>query len=167
MAPQTLKPLSTALLALAMAGCVQAPPPGSSTETWIAPKEARKPDTVWREVRAQKTDLSQPLALPAIADIALQNNAATKKAWHDARAASEQVRYAQGYFMPSITGIPRRSAAGQNQSAAPLSMRARSWSRWNVRRTPSIPFCSFHPSSRSGAPGLSSNSRPITAKRLG
>lgn len=120
MAPHTLKPLSTALLALAMAGCVQAPPPGSSMETWIAPKEARKPDTVWREVRAQKTDLSQPLALPAIADIALQNNAATKKAWHDAHAASEQVRYAEGYFLPSITagaGLTRLTTAAHPDSS--------------------------------------------------
>lgn len=97
----TLTMITVAMLAT---GCVQAPPPDSPTAVWTAPDDAQKPDKVWEEVRAAAAkDLSKPLSLFDIADLALQNNAATSKAWNEARAASEQVRYAQGYFMPSIT----------------------------------------------------------------
>lgn len=101
-----------ALPALLIAGCVQAPPPSSRTTAWEAPEQARNPDRVWETVRAAvPADASKPLTLSEIADLALQNNAATSKAWHEARAASEQVRHAQGYFMPSVT-----AAAGLNRT---------------------------------------------------
>lgn len=100
------------LPALLIAGCVQAPPPTCRTSLWEVPDQARKPDRVWETVRASApTDLSKPLTLSQVADLALQNNAATSKAWHEARAASEQVRHAQGYFMPGIT-----AAAGLNRT---------------------------------------------------
>ena len=99
-----LQVLAATTLATFIAGCVQAPPPPSSTTEWTAPADAQKPDKVWEAVRAETpTDLSKPLTLADIADLALHNNAATSKAWHEARAASEQVRFAQGYFMPSVT----------------------------------------------------------------
>lgn len=91
---------------LLLSGCVQAPPPASLTESWTAPSDSRKEDSVWQEIRNQKTDLDKPLSLLALTDMALQNNAATCKAWNEARAASEQVRYAEGYFMPSLTAGP-------------------------------------------------------------
>lgn len=98
-----LQALAATTLATFIAGCVQAPPPPSSTTEWSAPEDAQKPDKVWEAVRAgTPTDLSKPLTLADIADLALQNNAATSKAWNEARAASEQVRFAQGYFMPSL-----------------------------------------------------------------
>ena len=91
-------------LSALIAGCVQAPPPPSSTTEWTAPADAQKPDKVWEAVRAETpADLTKPLTLSEIADLALHNNASTSKAWHEARAASEQVRFAQGYFMPNIT----------------------------------------------------------------
>ena len=98
-----------------IAGCVQPPPPPSSTTEWAAPADARNADKVWEAVRAETpTDISKPLTLSAIADLALRNNAGTSKAWHEARAASEQVRYAQGYFMPNLTvgaGMTRTTTA--------------------------------------------------------
>ncbi len=95
--------LAATTMALLLSGCVQAPPPSSSTTLWTAPDEARKPDRVWEAVRAEApTDLSKPLRLSDIADLALHNSADTSKAWHEARAASEQVRYAEGYFMPNV-----------------------------------------------------------------
>jgi TolC family type I secretion outer membrane protein len=93
----------SAVTLMTLIGCVQAPPPPSSTTEWTAPGDAQKQDKVWEAVRAgTPVDLSTPLSLADIADLALQNNAATSKAWHEARAASEQVRFAQGYFMPSL-----------------------------------------------------------------
>ncbi len=115
-----LPSLATATLATLIAGCVQAPPPPSSTAAWTAPAEAQKEDKVWEAVRSEiPTDLSKPLAMPDIADLALHNNAATSKAWHEARAASEQVRYAQGYFMPSINadvGMTRTTTSDHPES---------------------------------------------------
>jgi TolC family type I secretion outer membrane protein len=121
----SLNRCSGALFSLLLAGCVQAPPPASLTESWVPPKDSRKPDAVWQDLRAQSPDLSKPLSLPAIADIALQNNPATRKAWNEARAASAQVRYAEGYFMPSITagvGLNRVTTAAHPESFDQNSM---------------------------------------------
>ena len=95
--------LAVALLPL-LGGCVSAPPPSRSTAPWIPPRAAQKADAVWTAVRAQKQDFSKPLTLAELADIALRNNPASRKAWNDARAASAQVDQARGYFMPTITG---------------------------------------------------------------
>jgi outer membrane protein TolC len=101
---RSLQLLSASLLAGLLTGCVQAPPPPSPTTAWDAPNDAQRKDLVWEAVRAETpTDLSKPLTLPDIADLALHHNAATSKAWQEARAASEQVRFAEGYFMPSVT----------------------------------------------------------------
>ena len=119
MATNILKKLPCAILALVMAGCVQAPPPPSPSEAWIPPSEARQADQVWQTVRATSSTPGQPLSLPVLVDIALRNDAATKKAWHDARAASEQVRYAEGYFMPNLTagvGVNRLVSSANPES---------------------------------------------------
>jgi TolC family type I secretion outer membrane protein len=111
--------LGSVVCGLLLSGCVQAPPPASLTESWVPPRDSQKTDTVWQELRAQSPDPTQPLSLSAIADIALQNNPATRKAWNDARAASEQIRYAQGYFMPSLTagaGLNRVTTAARPES---------------------------------------------------
>ena len=111
--------LSSVVCGLLLTGCVQAPPPASLTNSWTPPDDARKPDIAWQEIRAQKPDLTKPLSLLDVADTAQQNNAATRKAWNDARAASEQVRYAEGYFMPSLTagaGLNRVTAAAHPDS---------------------------------------------------
>jgi len=116
----TLQLLAATLLAALITGCVQAPPPASQTALWSTPSDAQKQDKVWEAVRAATpADLSKPLTLSDIADLALHNNAATSKAWHEARAASEQVRYAQGYFMPSITanaGMTRTTTSDHPES---------------------------------------------------
>ena len=101
-----------------LTGCVQAPPPASRTEAWIPPA-GQAADPVWRDLRAGLPDLSRPLSLFSLTDLALENNPATARAWHQARAASEQVRYAEGYFMPSVTagaGLTRQTTAAHPDS---------------------------------------------------
>ena len=66
----------------------------------------------------------------------------------------------------NITGRPAFSAAGQNQSAAPLVSSALC-SRMKVSRTPSMPGCSFHFGSSFADSGFCNGMRPMTAKRLG
>ncbi len=85
--------------------CVQAPLPRSLHEGWTPPNDTRKADAVWQEIRDRKPNLDKPLSLFNLVDLALENNPATSKAWNEARAASEQVRYAEGYFMPSLTAV--------------------------------------------------------------
>ncbi|MEI6562971.1 MAG: TolC family protein [bacterium] len=114
-----LQLLSFATLVLLMAGCVEAPPPSSLTTQWNAPNDAKKQDRVWDTVRAEKPDLTKPLTLFELADLALQNNAATRRAWHEARAASEQVRFTEGYFIPNLTagvGMTRVTTAAHPDS---------------------------------------------------
>jgi outer membrane protein TolC len=96
---------SSVLLACGMAGCVNAPTPKSHSESWVPPKDSQKPDTVWQEIRTRKPDLEKPLSLLGLVDLALENNPTTAKSWNEARAAAEQVRYAEGYFMPSINAV--------------------------------------------------------------
>jgi len=66
----------------------------------------------------------------------------------------------------NMTGSRAFSAAGQNQSATPLSSSALC-ARWSVSRTPSMPGCSFHFGSSAADCGFSSGMRPMTAKRPG
>jgi outer membrane protein len=91
--------LSSAAL---LAGCMSAKPPSSTTAPWTPPDRARNPDNIWESVRAQTNDFSKPLTLADLADTALQNSPASRKAWNDARAAAAQVTQARGYFMPSL-----------------------------------------------------------------
>ncbi len=90
---------------LFLAGCVSAPTPGSRQEAWTPPRDALKPDTVWQAVRAQAPDLSKPLALADLADLALRNSPACQQAWSEAHAAAAQVDQAQGLFMPEVTAV--------------------------------------------------------------
>lgn len=86
-----------------LAGCMSAPAPSSVSEPWQAPREAQASPKTWQQTRAQQLDFSRPLALAELADIALQNNPASRKAWNDARVAAAQVAQARSYFMPTIT----------------------------------------------------------------
>ncbi len=97
--------LYAACAALMTAGCVNVPPPASLTESWRPPAAASAEDTVWRDIRAGTPAPEQPLSLLTLADMALENNPATRKAWNEARTASEQVRYTQGFFLPSVTAV--------------------------------------------------------------
>jgi len=109
---------------LFLTGCVDAPPPPSLNEAWVPPAEARHNTDTWKDTRARQPDLSKPLVLLDITNLALQNNPATAKAWNDARAASEQIRFTEGYFMPSVTAV-----VGANRlvtSAHPASFDANS-----------------------------------------
>ena len=90
---------------LLLAGCMSAPAPSSVSKPWVAPMEARSISPTWQETRARQQDLSKPLALAELADIALQNNPASRKAWNDARVAAAQVQQAREYFMPTITAV--------------------------------------------------------------
>ena len=65
-----------------------------------------------------------------------------------------------------MTGKPAFSAAGHNQSVAPLS-RSAACARWSVSRTPSMPGCFFQSGSKAADSGFSTGMRPITANRLG
>ena len=120
-----LPALAIAGLLSFIAGCVSAPTPASSTAPWIPPKSAQDPDSVWKSVREQKRDFTAPMTLAELADLALQNSPATRKAWSDARAAAAQVDFAQGYFMPVITGTA--GAMRQNTSANPSTFDQDYW----------------------------------------
>lgn len=111
--------MSISCLGILAAGCVNVPPPVSLTEPWTPPAGDRKPDAVWQDIRSRKPDLDKPLSLYNLADMALENNPATCKAWNEARAASEQVRYAEGYFIPNVTavaGLTRVNVAAHPES---------------------------------------------------
>ena len=92
-------------LATVLAGCVSAPAPKTSTAPWVPPERACQSDATWQTARAQNDDFSKPLTLDALADIALRNNPASRKAWNEARAAAAQVAQARGYFLPTLTGV--------------------------------------------------------------
>lgn len=109
----------TALVAFFMAGCISAPIPANTHEVWTPPRDARKPDPVWTELRARSGDWSKPLSLPELADLALQNNPASRVAWNAARAAAAQVDQAQGLFMPTVTAVA--GVDRQRTSASPSS----------------------------------------------
>ena len=95
-----LSGLGIGVSSLLVASCVRPPPLVSRTECWIPPPAAVTPPAT-----ATRSDTSpdKPLTLLELADMALRNSPATGQAWHEARAAAEQVRYAEGYFMPSLT----------------------------------------------------------------
>lgn len=101
-----MKPVSALLLLTALlAGCVNAPAPDSVSKPWAPPKRAQTSLQSWQALRARRPDLTKPLSLAELADIALQNNPASRKAWNDARIAAAQVQQARGYFMPTITAV--------------------------------------------------------------
>ncbi|MBU4200630.1 MAG: TolC family protein [Verrucomicrobia bacterium] len=106
-------------LAGVLAGCMSAPAPKSNTEPWVAPERARQADATWQAARARSGDFSKPLALGELADIALRNNPASRKAWNDARTAAAQVDQARGYFLPTLTGMG--IGARQGFAADPVS----------------------------------------------
>lgn len=89
--------------AIILGGCVAVEPPAAPDAAWPPPSNLSRTDPAWEAIRARTPGSGQPLALIDIADIALRNNSATAKAWHEARAAVEQVTYAEGYFIPSLT----------------------------------------------------------------
>jgi outer membrane protein len=109
-------PLACATAAFC-SGCVSPPVPAGSAAPWSPPDRARKPDTVWAELRTPAVDFSKPLPLAALADIALGNNPATRKAWSDARAAAAQVEETQSYFLPTVAASA--SATRQRTTAEP------------------------------------------------
>ncbi len=102
---------------LASAGCVSPTTPKNTTDPWIPPSSAQKVDEVWNGLRAQTNDLSQPFTLAMATDMALQNNPASSKAWHDARAAAALVKQVRGYFMPTVAATA--SASREKTSADP------------------------------------------------
>lgn len=95
--------IAAAGIASLMSGCVSAPTPPQADALWTPPQDARKSADSWQALRAETPDLSKPLALPDLADIALANNPATRQRWHQARASAAQVREVQGLFMPEVT----------------------------------------------------------------
>jgi outer membrane protein len=103
--------LAAAACAMVLAGCRSVTTPSDSNTPWTPPESTQKPDPVWQEIRTNAIDVSKPLALADLADLALQNNPASRKAWNDARAAAAQVNQARGYFMPTLTAV----ASGERQ----------------------------------------------------
>ena len=106
--PRLLVPC--ALVAL-LAGCVTAPTPAHLDRPWEPASGGRTESGVWDDLRQRRPDLSKPLTLAELTDLALHNSAVTRQAWHTARAAAAQVDQAQGLFMPSLT-----ANAGANRS---------------------------------------------------
>lgn len=91
--------------ALLAAGCLSAPRLSGRSAPWVPPADAAGSDEVWRSVRAQDYDLSKPLTLAQVVDIAIRNNPACSRAWSDAMASAAVVEQARGYFMPTVTGV--------------------------------------------------------------
>jgi outer membrane protein TolC len=109
-----------ALAAAWLGGCVSAPAPDSVSKPWTPPPRAQASAQAWQALRARHPDLAQPLTLAALADIALQNNPASRKAWNDARVAAAQVEQARGYFMPTVTAVGTVTRQKVNSSVAQL-----------------------------------------------
>lgn len=104
---------------LVLAGCVTTPTPSDDMTPWKPPVSAAGPDAVWQSLRARTNDLSRPLSLAEITDVALQNHPGSRKAWRDARAAAAVVDQVQGYFMPTIsaTAVINRQNTTANTNA--------------------------------------------------
>ncbi len=90
-------------LAALVAGCITAPTPERADRPWEAPAGDLVAGTVWDDLRQRPLDSDKPVSLAELTDLALRNSAATRKAWHDARAAAAQVDKANGYFLPALT----------------------------------------------------------------
>ncbi len=105
-----------AVLAVLLAGCITAPTPEQTTAPWTAPTGHRAGERVWEDLRLRRPDLSKPLTLAELTDLALQHSAATRQAWHTARAAAAQVDKAQGLFMPSVSAHAGGAYAGASAS---------------------------------------------------
>ena len=99
-----------------LAGCMSAPAPDSVSKPWKPPQQSQPSMQSWQEIRARHPDLSKPLVLAELADIALQNNPSSRKAWNDARVAAAQVQQARGYFMPTVTAVGNVSRLVVNAS---------------------------------------------------
>ena len=108
-------PVAVGLLLLV--GCIAAPTPESARQTWEPKGNANQTDPVWTVLRRREADPSKPLTLADLTDLALHNQAATREAWHKARAAAAQVDQAQGLFMPVVTATV--SGTRQGVSASP------------------------------------------------
>jgi len=111
--------LTVTSLALASAGCMTPSMPSSDSAPWRPPEGVSRPDGVWMSLRAQTNDLSKPFSLADVADAALQNHPATRKAWRDARAAAAVVEQVKGYFMPTINvtaGVNRQKTMANTNS---------------------------------------------------
>jgi len=111
--------LAPCALATLFAGCVTAPTPGRTDRPWEPSSESSVASGVWDNLRQRQPDLSKPLTLAELTDLALHNSAATRQAWHTARAAAAQVDRAQGLFMPALTADAGASRSGV--SATPNS----------------------------------------------
>ena len=120
--PPILTAGATAVLTAVLCGCVSAPAPRRTDTAWTPPAKAQKPDDVWSGLRSQAPDLSHPLTLTEITDAALRNSPATRQAWQEARAASAQVQYAEGYFMPTVTGVAEVDRRGVSSDDAAVRM---------------------------------------------
>ena len=108
-------------LAVALAGCVSAPTPPSVSVPWAPPAEARTSAGSWQELRAQQPDFGRPLALAELADLALQNNPASRQAWSEARIAAAQVEQARGIFLPAVTAVGAGSRQYKSSDPAALN----------------------------------------------
>jgi len=107
--PPLLAPVALAAL---LAGCVTAPTPESTVSSWEPTADARPKTGVWDDLRQRQPDLTKPLSLAELTDLALHNSAVTRKAWHDARAAAAQVDKAEGLFMPALTATAGGERSG-------------------------------------------------------
>lgn len=118
--------LLTGTLFACLAGCVTAPTPDQADVFWETPAGSVTDGRVWDELRRRQPDISKPLTLAELTDLALHHSAATRQAWHDARAASAQVDKAQGFFLPALTanaGVTRSGVSASPASGDAQSLR--------------------------------------------
>ncbi|MEI6970752.1 MAG: TolC family protein [bacterium] len=89
-------------LGLISGGCLTPAPPPSSVTPWKPPASTASADIAWTNLRAETNNLSGPLSLAEVVDLALQNHPASQRAWRDARAAAEQARQVRGNLLPAV-----------------------------------------------------------------
>jgi len=96
---------SLVLPALILSGCRSAEVSPSWREAWTPEaSDTTTPgeDPTWREISATEFPAGD-LALADLAGMALDNNPATRAAWHSARAAAAQVTATRGAWYPQLS----------------------------------------------------------------
>lgn len=105
-----------------LTGCRTLRAPSDFSDDWTPPKwvkAAKSKDKVWADIRAQEreVDVSKPLSVYELCEIALGNSPSTRQAWETARAAEAQKMQAQSAWYPKgtlATEIKREEIASSN-----------------------------------------------------
>ena len=84
-------------------GCRTVQAPVTPFEEWTPQTTIDTSNDTWLAIREQKIDTSEPLSLPDVIAIAIQNNPGTRQAWFTAQAAQAGVKQAKSTYLPKVT----------------------------------------------------------------